>query len=213
MQVPKESLTLPTSVRIIGCGFRCFYSQRSGLAFPAYLIQFSYNIDEDVYCIYKWRAKRDFLLLKRSANHNSNKGSMAFPKNAYSNLCEQATMKPWLRPMIGDLRTEGKLIVGKLGLNDVNLESIQLEEGWGYVPRMKLSIIRLDDFLSQDFASEAWALFCREGDSEGIVAGQAASFEKTNGSQREADDIRRAGKLGQYFASAENAKKVRCVEY
>ncbi len=193
------------SARIICCGHRSFFSPKSGLLFPALLIQFAEDFQTDdsttgqqhtVYR-YQWRSKRDFLILKRSTASTPN---FSFPKSAFSNLCDQALKKPWLRPLNqADFETEKEIILSKLDLYDSD------PEAYGYHPRMIKSIARLEKFLENHTdCGNAWAIFSRNEDGSGIINPGDRPITSC-----EDDATRRAVKLSQYFTSANDAKMVR----
>ena len=203
----EASSVIPVTGRIIGCGHRHFLSQKSGLQFPAFLIQsaekslHNSNTEQDIIYRYQWRSKRDFIMLKRSSTSNP---KTDFPKNAFSNLCEQAVAKPWLRPLSQvEFQAERENILATLDLHDFDPKTS------GYQPRMKKSIMRLEDFLENHIDCGAWAIFCRNEDGAGIMNLTTATDGEMNKLKLEVDTTRRAAKLSQYFTSPSNAQMVR----
>ena len=215
MNKEKESLTsLTVSARIICCGHRHFVSQKSGLQFPAFLIQFIDSQDQNTvgsnrrFIRYHWRSKRDFLNLKRESVLDPKK---SFPKSAYNNLCNQAVEKPWIRPLISDLEAERNHILSKLDIHNFDPEAS------GYQARMKKSVIRMDDFLANSTGSGAWSIFCRNDDCAGII--NPTTFAQDNIKDSSSGDkepnVHRgnAAKLSQYFTSETNAQMVRFLYF
>lgn len=204
------------SARIIGCGHRHFLAKKSGLTFPSFLIQFaekdrtrttgdSKTYDDSVQYRYSWRSKRDFLLLKRS---NSLK-STDFPKSSFSNLCEQASINPWVRPLnCKDFQAESFNIIQTLGIQEIDAAQS------GYHPRMKKSIMRIDSFLRNYSDSEGFIIFCRHGDSEGIITKESSATEEVSYKpQDKVGIIKHAAKLSQYFTCRRDADMVSDVAY
>jgi hypothetical protein len=208
MPPQKDSIPLAHSAKIIGCGQTHFFSQKSGLSFPAFLIQFSFFSEETLHHYYQWRSKKSFLLLKREKTSQAFKD---FPKNAFSNLCDQASLKPWLKPLIGQLQNEEVAIALIVG-SEVSHLGIYLS---AYQPRMKKSIMRLEDFINNYKATNNWARFCCEEDSDNVRAinsiENSDKDHETESSPNQNNDRLLAAKLGQYFTSKEIARKVRTV--
>eukprot|EP00979_Chaetoceros_neogracilis_P009708 scaffold2192_cov268-Chaetoceros_neogracile.AAC.110 len=205
MPPQKDSIPLAHSAKIIGCGQTHFFSQKSGLSFPAFLIQFSFFSEETLHHYYQWRSKKSFLLLKREKTSQAFKD---FPKNAFSNLCDQASLKPWLKPLIGPLQNEEVAIALIVG-SEVSHLGIYLS---AYQPRMKKSIMRLEDFINNYKATNNWARFCCEEDSDNVRAinsiENSDKDHETESSPNQNNDRLLAAKLGQYFTSKEIARKV-----
>eukprot|EP00980_Cylindrotheca_fusiformis_P007944 scaffold1697_cov120-Cylindrotheca_fusiformis.AAC.26 len=134
-----------------------------------------------------WRSKRDFLQLGRHG--------IPLPKSALKKLAEST---PWRAPT--DLDPD--------------------QQPNHYHPRMKKSLSQLDRFLetiassSDSNTKRAWELFCRPGDTEGLVAMTDHSKElhpKQNAIPSQTSE-QKSSELGQYFCSKENAKKlVSCI--
>lgn len=179
------------SVAVLACGYRQIQSPKSGLRFPTFLVYLP-NQQTAV-----WRSKRDFLLLGRLAVSPR----PLFPKSALKKLAEKA---PWRLPSFDD---SSPLCLGS--------KTNQ------YHVSMKKNIQQLNQFIHsiQKLASgenhhveEAWDLFCRPGDTEGLLpldslAKKVKSTAETTTtytitSQQE------SCRLGQYFCSTENAQKI-----
>jgi len=208
MPTPKDPIPPAHSAKIVGCGQKHFFSQKSGLSFPAFLIQFSYFSEEVLHHYYQWRSKKCFLLLKRekvTCSHDGLHASKDFPKNAFSNLCEQASSDAWLKPLIGELENKQHAIATAIG-NDISHLNLYLA---AYQPRMKKSIMRLEDFINnyRTFTNN-WARFCREEDSDNIRTIDPKDFRDKDYKTVENGHFL-ATKLGQYFTSKDVARKVR----
>jgi hypothetical protein len=133
-----------------------------------------------------WRSKRDFLLLGRTDR-------VTLPKSALKKLAETV---PWKRPNV-DFETKEK--------NAANY----------YHPRMKKSLMQLDQFLqavaaysSDSSVKQAWERFCRPGDTDFLVSLEDDSHSKQNNDNSTTTTEQRSSQLGQYFCSDENAKCV-----
>lgn len=193
------------SVKIIGCGQKHFYSQKSGLSFPAFLIQFSYFSQEELHHYYYWRSKRDFLFLNREIMKQDNsRGSKNFPKNAFSKLCDQASLNPWLKPLIGELENELERVAIASAME---CEISQLDVcSSAYQPRMRNSITRIEEFINN--STTGLSLFCRRHDSDNIRVVASNNYNQ-NLIFAEENRCSIAAKLGQYFTSEDIARKVR----
>jgi len=174
---------------------------------------------------YYWRAKRDFLLLNRALikkNTASSRKSVnaIFPKSVYSKLCEEAFNQSWVRPLQNNSNSEDQIheIMKKL-LNNPELTRNDLQDGIGFNIRMKKSLLRLDQFLQHAFNGcgnekesdsewvEGWTLFCRDIDTEHLIYPHHVQNDLLLDTEK-VEDVRRAAKYGQYFASEQNATKV-----
>ncbi|KAL9188693.1 hypothetical protein ACHAXT_007071 [Thalassiosira profunda] len=189
--------------RVIACGHLRFRS-KLGNEFPALLVCVPSGNGEAGYF---WRAKRDFLLLDRPLRQNADALTSPFPKKAYTKLCNHAASDgggPWVRPddehaPAGGYRRLVGINLSKTGAPDTTIVCSN------YDPRMKKSLFQLDSFLAAAAQStcsgvaDAWSVFCRGEDSEGLTLALAARNVKGK-------DL--PATLGQYFASAENAKAV-----
>lgn len=164
-------------VKVLACGYREIKSAKSGLTFPAFLVSLPLNeADNNVRIV--WRSKRDFLLLGRAS-------SLSLPKAALKKLAEST---PWKRPGTSIPTIEG------------HIEN-------HYHARMKKSLLQLDQFLQGscrcDDAKESWELFCRPGDTEGLVTVSIPELPTNT-----VTTSQKSSRLGQYFCSKENAQKV-----
>jgi hypothetical protein len=193
------------SLKIVGCGQKHFYSQKSGLSFPAFLIQFSYFAQEELLHYYHWRSKRDFLFLNREImNQDNSRGSKSFPKNAFSKLCDQASLNPWLKPLIGELESERERVAIASAIEcEISLLDVCSS---AYQPRMRNSITRIEDFINK--STTGLSLFCRKQDSDNIRV-VASNNDNQNLASAEEKRCSTAAKLGQYFTSQDIARKVR----
>ncbi|KAL3793954.1 hypothetical protein HJC23_009437 [Cyclotella cryptica] len=242
--------------KVVACGHRSI-TVKSGNSFPAFLVQFPslgpksesasnqgiVDSDAPMVCYY-WRSKRDFLLLSRSLQKRD--PSKAFPKSAFSKLCNQAipnesetSLGPWVRPDDDEAPPGGysewvrrSSFACSCNTND---DSALPSAGINFDPRLKKSLYMVDSFLCQaqnlylsgiqraDTKStnceypndnlnsivDAWTLFCREQDTDGLAPVEDGStFETGPDHISEEKTIFNAARLGQYFASKENAKLV-----
>jgi len=183
---------------VIACGHRHIRT-KCGNSFPAFLIRLPENLEEPVYF---WRSKRDFLLLNRATEHS-------FPKKAFAKLADQALSGgPWVRPDDGEALSSGGYckLVGDagdvIGSNNFN-------------QNMKKSLQHLDEFLLKAFSAsrktttdngdevvKAWNVFCKREHTEHLLD----SSNTINNSYE--THTATAARLGQYFASDENAQLV-----
>jgi hypothetical protein len=185
-QVFGEDANLPT---VLACGYRQIRIPKSGLTFPTFLVSLP-NKKHTV-----WRSKRDFLLLRRVS-------STTFPKAALRKLAENV---PWRRPNV-----------------DV-LPSCCLGPNNQYQVFMKKSVLQLDQFLKDIEAAaassyadqkglEAWEVFCRPEDTEGLVGTTDPEKSCKESSLESPTNIissqLQSSRLGQYFCSEDNAKHV-----
>lgn len=190
--------------QILACGYRRIRIQKSGLSFPTFLVSLPDHHQT------AWRSKRDFLLLARATASCNNRGTVIrpFPKAMFQKLSDKA---PWWRPLPTD------------DLNDFN-PTVTMSNN--YHVSMKKSILQLDQFLqsvrkvadSGDFdVKEAWEIFCRPGDTEGLIAEKDSSVTAEQVDQVTAFDGKaskmttskqESSRLGQYFCSSQNANQV-----
>jgi len=203
--IPPDDPSRTHSVKIVGCGQKHFYSQKSGLSFPAFLIQFSYFSQEELHHYYHWRSKRDFIFLHREIMNQGNScGSKNFPKNAFSKLCDQALLNPWLKPLTGELENERERVAIA---SAIECEISQLDVcSSAYQPRMRNSIMRIDDFINN--STTGLSVFYRKQDSDNIRV-VASNNDNQNLVFAEENRCSIAAKLGQYFTSKDIARKVR----
>lgn len=153
-----------------------------------------------------------------------------FPKSVYKKLADAAASCPWTRPIdTDDTRSPDQ--------DEVQCLSALDEHDNGWKPEMIKSVRCLDSFLEkcQEIYERAvseghtvgkehgddkklppiiqgWRDFCRQGDAQGLIggiesAGQKRPLAKTS-SSLPIDPTTRAARLGQYFASEENAGAV-----
>lgn len=185
-----------SKVQIIACGQRQIKSRKSGLTFPSFLIAFKDKSDR--HQIFRWRSKKDFLLLNRAIACNSsskgeeegtsrNNAKCFFPKSAYTNLCKEAISEPWVRPLKGmpEFSTRSNDIFRMISAtaDSPQLGGDKKLEGVGFKAKMKKSLLQLDQFLqyvqnearddvrnaNRKILENAWDYFCRDEDSEDVV--------------------------------------------
>lgn len=154
-------------------------------------------------------------------------GNGEFPKSVYKKLTDAAASCPWTRPIDTD----------DTCIPEVQYLSALNERDNGWKPEMIKSVRCLDSFLekcgeiyeravSEGYTVDkehgdnknlppiiqGWRNFCRQGDAQGLIvgivsAGQKRPLAKTS-SSLPIDPTTRAARLGQYFASEENAGAV-----
>lgn len=178
--------------KVIACGHRHIHT-KSGNSFPAFLIRLPAHNDGKSQEQYFWRSKREFLVLNRATEHS-------FPKKAFAKLSDQALSGgPWVRPDDDEDPSGGycKVVrdVGDIESNNFN-------------SNMKKSLRQLDEFLLKAFsasrkeATEAWSIFCKPEHTQHL----SDSCNTTNNSHK--THTQTAARLGQYFASDDNAQLV-----
>lgn len=173
-------------VLVIACGYRKIRIPKTAATFPTFLVQLP-DQPEGV-----WRSKRDFLLLGRVES------SLPLPKAALKKLTD---LSPWRRPSLSIVRDAQ-------------------DAPNNYHVRMKKSLLQLDQFLqgvsrcgSED-ATKAWEIFCRAGDTDGLVSGNedvtqnATDVSETSLIASKVASEMKSSKLGQYFCSNENATQL-----
>lgn len=168
---------------IIACGYRKIRIPKTAATFPTFLVRLP---DQPAGV---WRSKRDFLLLGRVDS------SLLLPRTALKKI---ADLSPWRRPSLNTVR-------------DAYYDAPD-----NYHVRMKKSLLQIDQFLQgisrceTDDAIKAWDMFCRPGDTDGLVPasedGETAAATSETGSNVTSE--MKSSKLGQYFCSSENAKQV-----
>lgn len=186
--------------KVIACGHRQIET-KSGNSFPAFLIRCGESDHR-----YFWRSKRDFLVLNRAAEHS-------FPKKAFAKLSDQAQSSgSWVRPDDDEAPSGGYCkLVGDHDVSD-NIER-------NFNPNMKKSLLQLDEFLLKAYSASkeaitdndddekdsivtAWNVFCRPEHTNHLTD---SSNSSTNNLTTHTPT---AARLGQYFASDENARLV-----
>jgi len=197
---------------IVACGYKRIKIQKSGNTFPALLITFeSFGSDANPGVRFAWRSKKDFLLLARAAKD--------FPKAAFKKVVDESVV-PWRRSSPRGTNSDDGALPDCLF--DKSLPN-------HYSARMTKSIFHLDSFLrlmQNNFRNcgrirDAWDLFCRHSDTENLFTPKGPSqisqaSEYNTNDTRSADALdttitttfRDSSRLGQYFASKENSKKV-----
>jgi hypothetical protein len=186
-------------LRIVACGHRSVRISKSGLLFPAWMVEFA-GADESSlslrstseiaaskkWCCW-WRSKRDFLLLGRVTR----KHALPWTAAAWGKLSVAA---PWIPP--------GVVAIG-------NAEAVN-----NWKPNMTKSLFlvnqylqRLDDLCSRaDVHPEvllAWQTFCRPEDTQDL----ASADDDSNESNVAMDDAF-GNSLGQYFCSPDNGRQL-----
>ena len=187
---------------------------------------------------YVWRTKRDFLLLNRSLLKHSPSTKSFFPKKAFTKLCNKASEDvgekcgPWVRPDDGKAPTGGylQLINNMLQKRGARTDAFLINN---FDKRLKKSLIQMDSFLVASFTAseveqssesdqnsghlssvapmtEAWSTFCRPDDSHSVVVPSELVGDIKNDKDEAVlcEEVPNAAKLGQYFASEENANDV-----
>ena len=194
--------------KVIACGHRQIQT-KSGNSFPAFLIRLPDNgIEEsDDNRRFFWRSKRDFLVLNRSTTEHS------FPKKAFAKLSNQA---PWVRPDDEEAPSSGgycKLLVRDCDVSDSIIEN-------NFNPNMKKSLQQLDEFLLKASSASKQATSDNDGDDNNSIVKAWKVFCKSKHTNHLVDDSNNsannlhdthtptAAKLGQYFASDDNARLV-----
>jgi len=192
--------------KVIACGHRHIHT-KSGNSFPAFLIRLPEHDGEKSDDRYFWRSKRDFLLLNRATDHS-------FPKKAFAKLSDQALSGgAWVRPNDDEGPSSGGYCKLLRDVGDIIIERNNFN------PNMKKSLQHLDEFLSKAFSAsrkattdnsdenslivKAWAVFCKPEHTEHLAD---SSNNTTNNSYETHTPT--AARLGQYFASDENARLV-----
>ena len=181
-------------VAVSCCGYRSIISPKTQLTFPAWLIRFPN--ENNKYCQYWWRSKRDFTILARAAVACT--ADLQPPKAVLRKLAERA---PWRRP------------------DDNHYESFvqdPLEEN-NYHVSMKKSIQQLDQYLNAiskrarqtEPLSKAWNDFCRKKHVEGLTDGKSTVTLSCNETTVTlVTSPYESSQLGQYFCTKENAHQV-----
>ena len=168
---------------------------------------------------------------KETANGSVRKkyGNGEFPKSVYKKLTDAAASCPWTRPIDTDYTCSPEV---QLYLSALN------EHDNGFKPEMIKSVRCLDSFLekcgeiyeravSEGYYTvdkehgdnknlppiiQGWRDFCRQGDAQGLIGGIVSAGQKRplaeTSSSLPIDPTTRAARLGQYFASEENAGAV-----
>ena len=154
-------------------------------------------------------------------------GNGEFPKSVYKKLTDAAASCPWTRPIDTD----------DTCIPEVQYLSALNERDNGWKPEMIKSVRCLDSFLekcgeiyeravSEGYTVDkehgdnknlppiiqGWRDFCRQGDAQGLIGGIVSAGQKRplaeTSSSLPIDPTTRAARLGQYFASEENAGAV-----
>lgn len=193
-------MSAPSKPKVIACGHRQIET-KSGNLFPAFLIRCCGESDHR----YFWRSKRDFLVLNRATEHS-------FPKKAFAKLSDQAQNSgSWVRPDDDEAPSGGYCtLVGDHDVSD-NIER-------NYNPNMKKSLLQLDEFLLKAYSASKEAISVNDDDGKDSIANAWNVFcrpEHTNHLTDSSDSTNNlkthtptAARLGQYFASDENARLV-----
>jgi len=227
---------------IVACGYRRIDIPKSGNTFPAFLIAFeeeppgsidnTNGLSPSRRARFAWRSKKDFLLLSRKG------GGINFPKAALKKVVDEGAV-PWRRSSDDTTGMNGNKSQSAIPdcLTDPSLPN-------QYSARMKKSIWQLDHFLqsiqskagNSEQIQNAWDSFCRESDTENLVAPRQFSasgisqFTKNSANTNEISvdnqgctehsstsntkidepitTLKESSRLGQYFASKENSRKV-----
>jgi hypothetical protein len=170
---------------LLACGYRKIKT-KSGLSFPTFLVTIPTEPQRQV-----WRSKRDFLILGRAtAEHNKR-----LPKAALGKLSEKA---PWKRPDVDIAK---------------NCEGPNV-----YHISMKKSVRQMDQYLQEacvcalengEKVKDAWDVFCRPGDTDMLVPQSPGNDDDNeNDSTWGITSQQQSSRLGQYFASSDNSKKL-----
>lgn len=206
------------NICIVACGYRSIYSPKTGLSFPAWLVKFPNKNDCEAsfYPCFRWRSKRDFLLLSRAcASANSNLDRI--PRASFAKLCQKV---PWARPMGTAKETqEVDRFLGDQSSSRAN----------SYERTMKKNVFLMDQFLQRirqkilliqgdndtvgssnnntkgndDVLLRAWLEFCRGEDTEFLeednevdadAAHEAVSDERRIGEEYNHDEIPKLSK-------------------
>ena len=186
--------------KVIACGHRQIQT-KSGKSFPAFLIRCGESDHR-----YFWRSKRDFLVLNRATEHS-------FPKKAFAKLSDQAQNSgSWVRPDDVEAPSGGYCkLVGDHSVSDNIIER-------NFNPNMKKSLLQLDEFLlkassaskeissdndgdDNDSITKAWNVFCKPEHTNHLT-------DSSNSTNNLKTHTSTAAKLGQYFASDDNARLV-----
>lgn len=149
------------------------------------------------------------------------------PKKAFEKLCNQAIQHgPWIL-LPDDVNESITTTTTMNGLNEI-IESCSTKNSFD--KRMKKSLYLVDSYLGNIYnicmmangndkdaafkgMVDAWTLFCRERDTDGLIVpqhhGDTSSCSYSNGVDECEDRVEiNAARLGQYFASDENVKDV-----
>ncbi len=215
-----RQLDLPA---VVACGYRRVQIPKSGNTFPALLVAFEAETEGKRGCgssatdnvpkplRFAWRSKKDFLLLARKGVESNEK---SLPKAAFKRLVDETTAVPWRRPSEDTKNATEQTRLNNIAIPDC-LSNNELPNH--YSVRMKKSILQLDTFLQtmESKANEsperqtAWDFFSRDSDTEDLVALETSStVHDSTSSPSSTAALRESSRLGQYFASKENAHKV-----
>ena len=186
--------------KVIACGQRQIQT-KSGNKFPAFLVRCGESDHR-----YFWRSKRDFLVLNRATEHS-------FPKKAFAKLSDQAQNNgSWVRPDDDEAPFGGYCkLVGDHDVSDNIIER-------NFNPNMKKSLLQLDEFLlkastasketisdndgsGNDSTTKAWNAFCKPEHTNYLA-------DSSNSINNLKTHTPTAARLGQYFASNDNARLV-----
>lgn len=190
---------MASHVSIIGCGQKYFFSKKSQLYFPSFLVKITHRNGQDKeQHEYHFRNKKDFLVLKRSKSLTESSIGKSFPKSIFKKLNDAAEKKPWIRPESYSQEQEVQDVEAKIGYSvDESLKAFH--------PSMKKSVLILEDFVNSYKDYDGWEEFCRSGDGDNIVDRNKKNDVTMT---TESSDISRSAKLGQYFAHMDNANKL-----
>lgn len=217
-QSNKRPLGLPA---VVACGYRRVQIPKSGNTFPALLVAFEAETEEqggnDSLNTLKplrfvWRSKKDFLLLARKGVESNEK---SLPKAAFKKIVDE-TAVPWRRPSEETKKSMEQTRLNKIAIPDCLSNEELLNH---YTVKMKKSILQLDTFLQtmEKRANEsaerqtAWDFFSRDSNTEDLVPLETtSSVQGSNSASSPSPEValRESSRLGQYFASKENARKV-----
>ena len=191
---------------LLACGYQCIPSPKTELLFPAWLVRLPTHDDiqqqqQQQQQEHRWRSKRDFLRLFRSAIATSN-GTIQPPKAALQKLSNQA---PW--------KTPGNPLVEYDTSNGQELEQKDPHRTLSdnYHVSMKKSILLVNRFLQAcsrwESLQSVWQEFCRPGDTHGLVSNYCDHTTRENSSIG-ITSPRESSTLGQYFCTEENANQL-----
>lgn len=198
-----NALSVSSTPKVIACG-HCQVIGKTGKSFPAFLVRIPGLDSDKADERYFWRSKRDFLLLGRARPRQS------FPKKAFAKLSNQALNSgSWVCPDDDEAPSGGYCEIARRlseRQNSSNDDGDIVSDH--FHPNMKKSLYQLDAFLLNALSASssgddngAWAIFCRKEHTNSF---QSSSI-KTNCDNAHTST---AARLGQYFASDDNAQLV-----
>lgn len=211
IQYAGDKIVSMDSPSLISAGQMLMTSKKSGLTFPAVLIEFP-SLDDVSGGYRRWRVKLDFLRLNRVLQRyyrskGVNSKTAVFPKKAYNRLCEAASKKPWMVPIESDRATF-------VSLRDSQTDDRkELKRVVHQLNLFLLHAFRLFDCLSKnEYKSsdeitviEAWTTFVKNEDSPNLIDLDVSRRMNETGKD---DGSMKAAALGQYFCSDKNAERI-----